>query len=719
MARFDTPVQDKEQSAGEYLRWSKDIDNIPANQAQAKLYEGVDTAITEGAKEGNKWAEQSREDIGREAAEGITKAHLASLENEHNTLYPGQTVGTQTADTLTPDKNATGYNESQIPQDIKDGLNKGANIRAAREQGGLPGHTRDVEYMAQIYQEAQRLRNQNPTYRDYIDKGFEKVTGFTPNANAYRKALIAEINEAASKKNDENKKIVDEAWSTIGKGGGGQQLLDGIKLLQAGKIDRFQLGSLLQQTNKWQNDKAMTEAAAVGYNFNDKQWKDQAADVIPNTVAARANIELHNIMQATGMTKENLEKFDNALATGQDPTKILPAEQFEAAAQLMRQRKTQLMAELQTEFNAPIKDKDGNPIPSWRRRSGEDFDKHIASGFKIYDSFLDSLANKDSGGMHAVTNLAKAISDRSLFRTLNDSGDVGDAARTLDVFKRLGGEQIVAGMFGSAGGPAYPDAESFKLLLRNAGVKPPNAASNVSPTMGSDLKIIERDSKGGASPTSVNEFVNGPAKVVTDPRSADTLKKNMIEHVIQPGDNWLARVKQTYDKPGEDRHNVFSMYTSRDFAKEVDRLTDTNPNLRTQWQDWVLTSWRNDIAQGDILRLKGLQVDPTVSLTWNTPPGEAPYFKLERKPNVYRPFEFSAESYRIHNEQIHFFNQGIASVYNVTKDRTASEVMRIFESAGIDTSEANSVFSHMGKAIESSRKPIPGSKKNQDSLKQP
>lgn len=113
--------------------------------------------------------------------------------------------GTDLAIRQSIDKEATNIRDAalepyNLPGEVKSGTEAIASLQAAFDQGKIS----DTYYYGQLTSLTKNLRSRYPGYEDVVDEAIMKATGVRP-ANAYREAIMAELDAQQSAASDEDK----------------------------------------------------------------------------------------------------------------------------------------------------------------------------------------------------------------------------------------------------------------------------------------------------------------------------------------------------------------------------------------------------------------------------------------------------------------------------------------------------------------------------------
>lgn len=680
MAAFDASTPPPREPPNFFYTAPKSIEQPAPNLSRAKAIEGATTAIEEGTKGLTKFGEQSAEDVAYAAGQEEQSKFGVAVQAVHDTLLPQD---------ATTDPN--------VPAPVKQGIDDITMAAAARNQGGTPAHVRETLYLRSLYQTASRLRAQWPGYRDYIDKGIEKATGITPNANAYIKSMLADINEVITKKNSGDQHDRNEIASMIKSG------MPVGHLLTAVDKGTMTASQALIEAGKYaypEYKKRVNEATLSDYSVDDKARERFAKDTIYSYVSPMVHNGIVAFLADKGFTEDKLKDW------GEGRIELKP-EEVNALGKALDMFKVQLRSQFDTEFNKP----GPNGKPSVRISAGDDYNKHMTDAmdneFKLWH---DAIYNPENGRIHDVAQSTKALQDRTVNSVWHTDSNAANFLKSSWIAKEFGGPNLISltgvlphpqditAFAGNAlGGSFTPGLESMKATL-TAMANHAGGADNV-------------------SAADVRAYIRFPLASIQDSSVPDKAKINVFRHVFTGNNNdWLKDIEQ--DRIRKDgtrttgKHAVFLDYTNPAFVSAIQKLGEQDHTIVDQYKDWVTSNF-TDIFRWDLNNLSkmyGMEQQEGVKFAWVTPKNnkDAPYFETVPLPGI-----GTAYMSKQFNDQLKFLNEGIKAMHNIYQDATTPELMRQFRDFEFNGTQAR-INGLLMQGIAATKKPTEGSSKNQE-----
>lgn len=703
MARFDVPVQPE--NAPQFFHWSKPISDIHPDMSKATLFKDIGDTVEEGTKGLTKFAGEFLQKKSEDVAESKTKQYLTTDEDLYQKTFPGQLPSRatdKTPDTLTPNADDNGYDTAKVPTIIKDKLAGAANMKAAREQGGLPGHIRDTQYYADIYKAASELRAQFPGYRDYIDKGFEKVTGFTPNANAYRKSLLADLNEAYAAKNTEKSKL-DGKLAEYNHIYGVADIRDNV---DGGKMTISQGWHELAKLTAFKGTAELAESNAKVNSYNNEQLTEQGRTLMQQVVPGIVGTAITGALKSIFPTSESIDSAtpDHWRAFGQ---KLQLAE-------------------------AGIRNNVDAMLPkNLKPAMGDKYEEALKPYLAELEGWKKAVTDKDIGMMHDLENGKKAMENTLEFNALKNS----DWFKSMYLMKQMGGpgfQFTISSLgkdigFNAPGSPKFPE-ELKSILNRAATGTMPNNLNNIKQMLG----YINKESKGSAPDAAAH--IGSIHDAIASPNVPDPMKANLVKYAFGEGtEGWLGNIKDDTIDPAtgkqvNGRHAIFWQYSD---PKMVESIRKLGPQVFQRYQDWMLNTFKRDIIGGDLKYLSNLPWVRGMTLTLDTPHNGKDPMKFVARPggNPSLPGEGVARaSYGTapYDEQNIQFNVGkvnyaLATLSNVLgPDVANARFMEALHNSGIDTrtrtGQPQTTLDHLILSIGVAGGPKPESTKEQSKV---
>jgi hypothetical protein len=670
MAAFDasTPAP---QEAPNYLRYSRSISDIPPNKSGEILFKGIGDAIEEGVKGLDETLKKHAEYLGQQ------------LGDQEQTDFLN---GVKVADSLT-------RQQDNAPQAIKDGLDFIQRNEDAKSQGRI----RETEYYRNLYEKAKQLRSQWPGYRDYIDKGVEKATGITPNANKYIQSLLSDINERLTKQDKITNEVVSQAVRQAGEGAPG--MADNVIAYQNGKLSAQDLLKYSNRANalKWNSQQDVDRMHSV--EAGDKIGQSAAEKVINGTVPMAYSHMLDGLTVNIGPKNYNVQELMDSVAKGEKPD--IPDEAFQQLAQFENQRYLRLRAQQEAEFNKP----GPNGQPSVRVMAGSSYKKTMDDAYEQHKQFQEAMTNKDIGAMFRTKNAAEAQLNGGVYTALQ--GSLRPTLLALNAFNKAGGSNLTPLIYSELNkqGVGKIDQNSIGSLIANLAT---NTKLKGIDSLSKSVDTVvygSRDSTGQPNPAAVNAMIKIPAQMLTSPELTDDAKMNIIRSTFSPSNyNLFSKIEMDYTTPDgrkiSGRYGAFSYFTSPETAKEIKRLSGIyGSNVYENYKNWSEVAFTNDLFARSLKTLAETEKAPNYEIHWKVPEGGGPPQFVGQQ--LYRSSNRgTARVTDLQNPWVQHnldnINEGIRSMYNVYKqDREEGAIparlLQIMHSSGISADEGNSL----------------------------
>lgn len=678
MANFNPQVQPTQDP--EWLRLSKPVEQPEANRSTAIGIKTAGDAAEEGLKGVDTVMKSHAEDVGYAMGQQESSDFLSALSTTQDSLL-GKAP------------------PEGVPPQVEAGLTSIQNNEGARSGG----HISELEYRKNLYLKAKDLRSAYPGYRDYIDKGVEKATGITPNANQYITSLITQINKSTETAKEFQNKVMNKALEHIDAPG-----MDGfISARKRGIIDDDQFLTKIHEATAW---KYTDELASARYRKadNENKYQAQAAkDRITEYVSGYTQKTLDGTLVNMGLTNERLTDAIAREASGKDTG--ISEDTWRQAAQFHLEQVRQMRAAIDNKFQTEL-GKDGRPI---RVAAGNDYNATIEANMTYANNITQAIKDHDLGFMYNNKNAADAVVNNTKWKILQDKS-VGGPISLIGAMKALGGENWIPTMFGAMLGDkdigkALVSPESVKELLRNQ-------------ALGGGFKGIKgiNDAFDAASqegrPIDKQIVVNGPAAALANPETPDQQKLNTIKYTFsQKEDDLLGKIDmdgKTLD--GRDikgRYAVFAEYAKPSVVKEVARLSNQyGDKYFTDYRNWMETSFTKHLFGEDLNSIREMQSFPGMKLKFTDNGTAPPRFEIDY---VAKSSGFTKEQQgrlAVLHQTLTRVNGGIASISNVYKESGDSVAARLTtimsSSARIDFGNDNrDVLQKMLNSVIASKKP--------------
>lgn len=667
-------------SAGEFLRWPKEESSKTFPSSFAELTKGITSAVETGAEELNKGVKNFMKNLGYKEGQQEQSDMLKGVQTAYGRVFGNK--GTTGGDTLTPGASAA-------PKDVDEGLAGIKSLKTAYDQGGVPRHLRETEYYGNLYMRAQALRTRFPGYRDYIDKGIEEATGITPNANAYIKNMLADINEMITKGQDKDKHVVHgiqtEAMA------GNPHAVAQMDLVRQGK-DPTQAGIDLGKSNlpDWQTRQAENRFKTM--DANSKVAQSAVEETSRSYLNANAGNHMRDTLESLGLTEDKLDKMSKGELTfeqlGVDPRQVL--------AHIQNQKRI-LQQRHDNYWNAPVMFSDGTTTT--RRAAIKDrIDSVNKDVMTAWDELEKAFTNKDAGYIGRVANSVKDMNDNALFSVWNS--DKGGFLRATRISKEMGGDQLIPLLVGSSGFGDKPTVESINAMIGST----LGGDSKTKPGlrgMKEALGSLDKETHG-ENPKAHWAYITALSKLIGS-KAPTEAQANVLEHLFDPkfdkeDTGWLGMIQE--NGTSVSRHRAYAMFANPAFAKNVEKVAGENnrPELITNYQNFIRTTFGQDLFRHDISELGKYQFHgytggtrAGVDLVWKTPEGQEPRFVAYEQPGFHVPGIRPQARAQAINDQLTRLNSGIKALYGVFGKDTAGILLNEFGQRGLELGEKGSL----------------------------
>jgi hypothetical protein len=699
MATFSPQVQSIQPD--NYLRWAKPAEKPNLLSATGIAADYLGKGIESGAEEINKGVKQYAENRGVEAGEEVQNMYGKLTEVGHEAALPGDIPDPAfNKDTLTPGKPA-------VPQAVEDGLKSVATTQAAYNQGSAPGHVRETQYLADLYKKASQLRAQWPGYRDYIDKGIEKATGITPNANSYIKSMLADINEVLTKKNTGDNHAMN--LITTEAANGNPSAREQYALINSGKKTVQQAVLDLGQGNvtKWQAEHAeqVLKVTEAGTKMNNQV----AVDTSRNYINQTANQFIRDRLTDMGLNETALDK----LSKGE--MQLNPEQIRTLDAYITRQEqvfKTQIDDWANKPHVDPVTGKGTN---TWRVAAGKDFDEIYKQNTEVFGMLHKAIIDPNSGMLNQVANSIKDANNGMQLGIWKDPGTVGQQFRSLKAFQEFGGGQLVAGLIGRPGFTSFPSVSQMESVVGDnlAGYRT-KGIDGIKET----LQTLAKETHG-ENPTAIRNYAMALGKLVNAPEVKDEGKVNILHHLFDPKEQgWVGLIQEGGNSIA--RHDMYNRFTNPVFVQKLMQLADQyhDPQIKENYRNWVFNTFNKDLFTNDLQDLAAFQERQGIKLNWNTDAGHPPRFEAAPQAGKFPQAGIIGQGQAERradevNKALTKLNMGIASLGNVYLDQTPSIILRELQNRGIPF-EKGSVADQLIPAMAAHAKPKAESSKAQE-----
>lgn len=666
MADFNPSIQDVQPP--EFLRYFKSIETPEVDKSKAIAIKGIGDVAEQAISSADEVEKIHAEHLGRDLGE------------QETTNFLGSTLDSLIART------------DNTPDSVKSGLASIGNLQSGKE------HMSELEYRKNLYVKAKQLRDANPGYRDYIDKGVAKVTGINPTANEYITSLLSDLNRNLEQKNKGQQKSIEEAYKFINSDG----MADMIEARKRGLIDDHGLDKFTAAAGKFKWDSEQKKLAFQANQDDRVQAQSTAVDYISNHVAGSVSQALNGITVNMGLHDEKLTDLVDKASRGEDLG--LSDKQYEQAAIYLESQKRALQAQYQSKFTSE-KAADGR---SAYVTAGDKYSSTISQGMAQIDGYLEAFKSKDLGLMTSQKRAVESMKSGDAYSIYNNKdSDIAQQIRFLSAVRSTMGDQSTAALVGIMGAGwrnKITDETSIKNLVGSmvipGGFKGVDTLSKAYQAASNEGNAADR-----------NVVVTAPTQIVPNPEVPDPAKLQALKYTFNPSsDDLMGKIAadgKTLDgKDIRGRHAVFSDYAKPAMVAEVNRLSSQyGSQYKDSYVKTMETWFANDLFGRDVGELSTMQKEPGVVLKWHDD-GHVPYFEIARGKNgnlqnMQRPdIELPRLNYqdidpvRFQNMQraINRLNGGIASMSNVyanTGEQMSGKILTLLSNSGVDMSKSN------------------------------
>lgn len=688
MASFDQNVPQIAPDPLSYTRLFHPIETPKPDESKADLIKGVGNAVEAGVKGVDTALGKQAEFLGEQMGEKEQSDFLSNV---------------QFADNITNKRDSGG---PQTPAQITNGLEFLQRNKDAYDQGKL----RETEYLRNLYEKAKSLRAQWPSYRDQIDRGVEKATGITPNANRLIESLIQGINSTKSKEDKVKEKIVNDAITQASQGNTAALL--GLQNFNAGKGDHMDLLSTMTKSNalEWgaKDARSSLEIAQAGATINQ----------IPSTriIAQDYSQGLQNLWENFKPNIPGIDKNTTMeqlfLNREQGQGVKLSDDQWQALGQQWDAAITHYNADRNKFYNQV----DPKTKQSLRMMAGDKFEESIKNAGSLATDIRKAITDKDLGAMFntEVGNKIQAAQDTQKLRS--DPG-MGPIMGILQGLKQSGGEQFV-GQIWSSLAPSFADGFS-KLNLTLLAAKMASGQPYSLNRAVDSLAEASKDGKGEVNPPAIRALVKDiPVTTITRPDVPDQVKRSMVLSVFGPdNDGLLAKIPSDTStaegRPIQGRQSVYEAYTSPKVIAEIKRLADDgHPRLWEYFKQWNVNEFGTDLFGDDVNRLSQLNKAPNFELHFQDGAGTSPpKFVAFTRYRANTPAGSAVPVSKDLQGTIDNVNKAVIGLYNVysaeggSSAEVKAHILQVLQAHDVNPNEGNSVARQMLIAV-GTKKPV-------------
>lgn len=570
-----------------------------SNKAWGDLFSNVVQGADFLGKAGVQLVKKDIENKVYEIASAERSAYTAELEK----IKQGIGVG----NILAGPSGATDSNGDPVPEAVSELGNTLATLKSARDGGKIT----KTDYWGRLAAEAQNLRAQYPGFKQEIDAEFAKVTGQNP-ANARVNGLISEINRAAAASGSQQNKTLQFIKQNIEIPGANDLLAD---YMMGRKTD----GEVIQQIGKYRQK--YEQLRTQGLERTDRQGtaeerqiraKTMADDFLGTAVSSSADKFAYKYGFGTAKDAEELHKMNEA---GQ-----ISAPQWAARAQELNTEITRLRVDM-------LRGLQTNGVTQNFKDGTKTASELVESSLAPLIAMRDAIVSKDTGSLYAAKTQATAILDQNKLDLLKDT-KLGGFVATTNSLRELGGEQYAQQwtsneVFGKTG-----IAEGLRDFTKGWGAEfrtQMGEKNGKGITTFNDM-VEEMKRKGVTDPIQQKAIMQQRVNDVTEisnPNTPDPVKVNIAKSAFSSGNNaFLSKLNMdSFDERGRPisgMNSVFQKWTSPEVSREMERLGRKDPQLWSQYTNWVKTTWATELMPRELADLSKYQKDPNIRIGWDT-----------------------------------------------------------------------------------------------------
>lgn len=666
MADFNPSIQDVQPP--EFLRYFKSIETPEVDKSKAIAIKGVGDIAEQAITSADEVEKIHAEHLGRDLGE------------QETTNFLGTTLDSLIAKT-----------DKDVPEGVQNGLNSIGNLQSGKD------HMSELEYRKNLYVKAKQLRDANPGYRDYIDKGVAKVTGINPTANEYITSLLSDLNRNLEQKNKGKEKALNEAYTQLAAPG----MADNIASYQRGEHDDNWLNHKTAEAGSFQYQAKQKEAAFKMFEGDRSTSQAKAVDLINDYATGYTSQTLNGTIVSMGLNEGKLKDLVDKQSRGEDLG--LSDDQWKQAAVYLESQKRAMQSHYDSKFTSMV-GPDGRSV---KVTAGDKYDSSIRQGSSQIDGYLDAIKSKDLGFMTRQRDAVEGIKSGDAYSIYTKNADISQQIRFLSAVRSTMGDQSTAALVGIMGADfrnKITDKTSVENLVGSMVV--PGGFKGVD-----NISKAYQAASNEGNAADRNVVVTAPTQIVPNPEVPDPAKLQALKYTFNPSsEDLLSKVAadgKTLDgKDIRGRHAVFSDYAKPAMVAEVNRLSSQyGSQYKDSYVKTMETWFAKDLFGRDVNELATMQKEPGVVLKWHDD-GHVPYFEIARGKNgnlqnMQRPdIELPRLNYqdidpvRFQNMQraINRLNGGIASMSNVyanTGEQMSGKILTLLSNSGVDMSKSN------------------------------
>ena len=510
----------------------------------------------------------------------------------------------------------TDEDSADLPADLAELPNTLNRVAGAKNVNNL-------YYYQRMNSLASDLRAEYPTYKQYIDNQFAKVTGRIP-ANAYRDSLVTAIAQADSQSNSETKlkwNILFRA-QTMG--------VQGIEAFskRMGTDTEPSLAELhsyisanAQEAARLTRERAERELA----NLNQKNKESLWGEHFDNDVASTVGMHFRNLEMIAGKGSPSGQKvadFLMSIAKGD----INPKDsEVQGLVPYLKLARAGIARQLIDQASQP--DNNGD---TYIKVIGQDnVNKKIEAGMKLFD---DVIKNLEDGNYPLAMRRAKqsqALVGDTKYKLQMDPSTAA-ITNTGAALNELHGQAVMNNLYETMFKSGLQDAiqQQVNDQIENV-MTPRNLIKDGFPTKLDD-NITQLQLRVPDKPEAIRTFLETNVKTVLDPKGKPEGKVVIANKFFQP-QNIKMLDKFAMDefdpqtgKKIDGKFFVYKLFTSPEMSKEMVKLDKQFPGILSMYENWSQRVFGQKLFRQTLQDLREAASNPNIEIGWNSDSPDKP-----------------------------------------------------------------------------------------------
>lgn len=561
-----------------------------------------------------------------------------------------------------------GYNQDaaqvELPGPLKDSLNRAKVMGDAKGAGRIGGS----HYMMLLDATARQLRTNYPGYREHIDNVMADLVGTTP-ANQIVKDLQSEIRSGQSDEDKQRRKFVEHHMNAGSIPGNYKVSADFMPTDLNGKpVDFAQFSNdvVVLTKNKYDNETTRNNLA------EEKSRGEVSKSNFTRAAHREVAIDLQQAMtSAQGPSRKFIEGIE-ALEAKAGGRPYSPEEEGQVRAAMSAVRNQFLSAQRAKLFEV---NKQGFSFAAEIGKDG------VEDVIKTYDQYLHTLedraVNKDTGFLKFNTILTESIK----------ASDIATAYKTDNVMRLL---NVVKEGYGTQGMSVIMSSSE---AIRSWGTSLFEKKALLEPAKSVGAIFDEMKAAGNVSNEAYMNVLNNKIRILNTPEAPMKLIEDQAKGLFGPENaDFLSKIANphgTYLKMAGNPQTVNTMA----------KLKDTNPELYTNWRNWVTGSFQQ-VGVPLANQANAIAMEEGYNLTYDP---KTYSYRLDAASN----FKMNNAVGRSYQDQITKLNTSIQAVVPMLKKEggdVEGQVQELVRSLGINTSatKQTGVMQSLWEAVDNS-----------------